>query len=133
MFLNMHTVKRILLIDDDPVSNFINHTLIKTIGPPHDVVVAEDGQQGLDILVAEANAGRSLPDVILLDINMPVVDGFQFLTKLNSLGIMPDIGKRISILSSSHSQSDKRRANSLGITSYFIKPMTVDDVRKLLG
>lgn len=119
------------MIDDDPVCNFINQTPIKSVGVHCQVIIAQNGQQGLDHLLEENDAGRSLPDVILLDINMPVVNGFEFLQELHSLGIMQNVSERIAILSSSHSSADKRRAMALGVTSYFVKPMSADDVRKL--
>ncbi len=126
-------MKKILLIDDDPITNFINKRLIQTLGIDHEVVVAENGQEGIDILVTENNAGRRFPDVILLDINMPNVNGFQFLEELYRLEIMSDAPSRIAILSSSISQLDQSRARELGIKTYLVKPMSPDTLRILLA
>jgi CheY-like chemotaxis protein len=125
-------MKKVLLIDDDSVTNFINKKLIENSGLAGEIVVAQNGKQGLDILLS-SNFNNPLPDVILLDINMPILNGFQFLQRLKELEVDLMQTIKIAILSSSDSSDDIARARSLGITHYYTKPVTLDYIKEIFG
>ena len=76
----MKKLKRFLLIDDSKATNFFNKTIIEKVGCVEEVVVAENGKDALDILKNEI-----VPEIIFLDINMPVMDGWDFLTEYQRL------------------------------------------------
>lgn len=117
-------MKKVLLIDDDPITNFINKKLIENTGLAGEILVAQSGMQGLEILVSENKNGERFPDLIVVDINMPVLNGFEFLHHLYKLDIIGPMRRKIAILSSSDRPEDKAQANQLGIEDYLVKPAT---------
>ena len=125
-------MKKVLLIDDDTVTNFINKKLIKKSGLADEILVAENGKQGLDMLLATTSNNQRPPDVILLDINMPILNGFQFLQRLQGFEINFVETIKIAILSSSDNADDKARAKSFGITHYYTKPVNLDFIKQIL-
>ncbi len=116
-------MRKILLVDDDATFNFISKVVLKSIGE-EDVDVALDGKEALDYL-KENN-----PDTMLLDLNMPVMDGWELLEELCSTNSCGDI--KIAILSSSTRESDKERAMAHScVVAFFEKPLTKEQLNKL--
>lgn len=72
-------VNRILLVDDDAVTNMMHSRVIERSGRAKRIDVATDGQEALDLLRSDLAAGHPLPELIFLDINMPGMGGFEFL------------------------------------------------------
>jgi len=116
---------RFLLVEDDPADVEFVSIAFKSSG--HQLLVVSDGQQAIDYLSGkEAYADRHkfpLPQVILLDVKMPRVNGFEFLKWLRhqspgDLRLLPVI-----IMSSSDEPSDVKTAYALGVNSYLIKPI----------
>ena len=127
-------VKRdVLLVDDDEIYNFINKKTLEGIDAIKDIHTALNGQQALDLINEYYMGTRSLPEVIFLDLNMPLMDGFQFLEVFKKLNI-PGIKKvKIAIVTSSNNPSDIQRAKSLGIEHYLIKPVSQEDMKEFFN
>ena len=117
-------MKTVLLIDDDPIANFINRKLLEKTDLVKNVQVASNGQQALDMLISIRRNADALPDLIILDINMPLLNGFQFLEQLYGLELNLQRSK-IAILTSSDAQDDQTRARELGVAIYLVKPITI--------
>jgi CheY-like chemotaxis protein len=118
---------KILLVEDNASDVWLWKEAFTALEIPHDLEVAEDGAQAIGRLEEEGE--HSPPDVILLDLNMPKVDGFQvlsFVRQTPRLCVIPVI-----ILSSSRDARDVRRAHELGANSYLCK--TTDDFSDLVG
>lgn len=114
---------KVLLIDDNSIDNFVNKKLIEMTGFASVVEVYESAVEALKELKGKKT--EQLPDVIFLDIMMPVMDGFAFLEEFNRLG--PDYsGKcKIIMLSTSESFQDLNRANKNPLVQKFLnKPLT---------
>ena len=76
----MRKIKHLLLVDDDPTTNFFNRHLIVKTGLCENIHEAKNGQEALDILeILKEN--DEFPEIILLDINMPIMNGFEFLDR----------------------------------------------------
>ena len=121
--------KSIWVIDDDQIYQMIIKKLIRRSEVFEEEAYYICTHQVFDDL---NNSQVSLPDVILLDINMPSMDGWQFIEKLRF--IYPDLAERteIYIVSSSIAYSDKERAEAIPeIRSFLSKPMSVEKLRKI--
>ncbi len=127
-------MKTVLLIDDEEIANYLNEMVIRSVGAFERTEVCTSGMQALDFLKELMAAGSPPPNLILLDINMPGMNGYQFLDAFATLD--PDFIQPIKIvmLSSSLNEKDRTRALQYNTVSDFCsKPLSVDLVNKLLG
>ncbi len=121
-------LKRILVIDDDETSNFINEIIIGRAEIAHDVKVFICANEALEYL----KNGNDFPDLILLDINMPFIDGWEFLQAYFDCRFNQKHKTLICMLSSSIYESDRTRAASYPDRVEFIsKPLTVESLHEL--
>jgi len=110
----------ILLIEDDAVEILkFNRSLVK-LRETHELIEAHNGEIALDLL-----AKNSQIDLILLDLNMPKMNGFEFLKQLRAhtdLKYLPTV-----VLTTSINRSDLKQAYSIGVAGYLVKPLKYDD------
>jgi CheY-like chemotaxis protein len=123
-------MKRILLVDDDPMCNYICTKFLKTLNTSIESSVALNGKQALDLLIDYKR--HPLPDIILLDLNMPIMGGFEFLSAFKELRIPGQAKVQIVILSSSDDPVDIKRAGEMGIHHYITKPISPDKLGKVI-
>lgn len=97
-----------------------------------EIHTALNGKEALALFNEYSMGSRSLPDLVLLDLNMPIVDGFQFIELFNKLDIQKKEGVKIVIVSSSEDPKDMERAKTLGIEYFLTKPVTEKDIRSVL-
>ena len=122
----------ILIIDDDEINNFIAAKLIDKIPPKAKVSTCVNGQEGIDFVKNKLNNQDEFPDIIFLDINMPLMNGWEFLEEYEH--IKNDIKKKVTInmLSSSVYNDDISKAETYTTVNKFIsKPLTVDKIKDL--
>ncbi|MCD6013494.1 MAG: transcriptional regulator [Flavipsychrobacter sp.] len=121
----MNPVKTIYIIDDDKLFVFLTRKSIEETNLVADIKEFGDGQVAIENLKKIAGDTEQLPDIIFLDLSMPVMDGWEFLKEYITLE--PKIDKKIKlyIFSSSISPHDIERANSIGVvTDFIIKPLS---------
>ena len=122
----------ILIIDDDEINNFIAAKLIDKIPPKAKVSTCINGQEGINFVRNKLNNQNEFPDIIFLDINMPLMNGWEFLEEYEQ--IKNDIKKKVTInmLSSSVYNDDITKAETYTTVNKFIsKPLTVDKIKDL--
>ncbi|HVS97602.1 MAG TPA: response regulator [Puia sp.] len=127
-------MKTVYLIDDDPVFVLLVEKMIGNEDPSLDIQTFSDGEQAIDRLKACATGGGALPDLVFLDLNMPVMDGWEFLDEYRSF--YPTLGKTIAlyILSSTISPDDLKRSQKYPVVSdILIKPLTKDLLAQILA
>ena len=113
-------LREILLVDDSEADNYIHRRVIQKSGVVETVSVARNGQEALDHLAQSEQP----PELIFLDINMPVLDGWGFLEGLKELPEAKRHSVVITMLTTSQNQRDRARAESLGVVAAFIvKPL----------
>lgn len=120
---------RVLLIDDDRTANFLHQLLLQqTLRVAEHVLVAENGLQALAQLGPDAVA----PQLILLDLNMPVMNGWEFLAAYQQL---PPVTPRplLVLLSSSDHDLARARAQQLPVDAFLAKPLTREKVQTLFN
>lgn len=120
-------IKRTLLIDDDPIQNLINSKMIQKIEVTDDLVVAENGKE---VFQKYLTNDQVVPEIIFLDINMPVMDGWEFLDYLSLE--RNELEPHIYMLTSSVSPEDVKRSESNHLVKGFItKPLSLEKLQFL--
>ncbi|PXA03940.1 response regulator [Coraliomargarita sinensis] len=118
------------IIDDDETYVFITKRMILAKKLCDQVVIYSNGKVAIDGFRKLLSENGDLPEVILLDINMPVMDGWSFLEKFREL----DIPRKITIymVSSSVDEADMKRAKEYSeVTNYVVKPVKTEDLVKI--
>lgn len=124
----MRKLNSILLIDDDPVSNLVTKMMLTYVDAAHELTVVLNGKEALDYLQKNR---RSLPELILLDINMPVMSGFDFLDQWERRGLTGS--SKICMFTTSTLFEDKDRARYYSdVIAYVEKPLSESRAQKLL-
>jgi len=119
------------IIDDDPIFVFGAKRMMELADFCNGFMVFQDGRKALDGLSAIVASGNNLPELILLDLNMPVMDGWQFLDEFTKI----KTDKRITlyIVSSSIDNEDFKKAETYEVVSnYIVKPITMDALKGIL-
>jgi CheY-like chemotaxis protein len=120
---------QLLLIEDDEAAAYLTLKQLKSCGFIAEVDVVRDGIEAMEYLTCqERYAARKTgnPSLILLDLKMPHLDGFEVLKQIRTHPALSGIP--IFILSASASNEDIHRSNLLGISKYIVKPLKADDI-----
>lgn len=119
-------VCRVVLVEDNPADILLVEMAMEEHSVVCELLTFHDGQQALRALCPpqEADADAVIPDLILLDLNTPKIDGFQVLLRLKETPRLAQVP--IAILTSSMAASDKARADRLGASRYIRKPSQLD-------
>src|SRR6185369_17385567 len=125
-------MKNVLLVDDDSICNFLNAKTLQSMGFVNDIHTALNGNQAIDLFNDYFGGTKPLPDIILLDLNMPVMDGFGFLEAFRRLDLRGKDRVKVVIVTSSNSPDDIKRAKDLGANLYLTKPLEEVSLRKAL-
>jgi CheY-like chemotaxis protein len=120
-------------VDDDPITNFLQERVLKNMELAEEIRVVNNGEDGIKCLNEHfCFKSKRAPDIILLDINMPVMDGFEFLKTFNSLDFENKDNVVIAVLSTSTNEQDLSKMEVLGIHHYITKPLTEEKVNEFL-
>ena len=126
----MKKIKLTYLIDDDEIYIFTTKKLINKVGFCEEIAVFQNGKEAIDAIKFTLRNKNELPDVILLDLNMPIMDGWQFLDEF--IRIKSEKQIKIYIVSSSVDPSDIERANTYNMVSnYIIKPISREKLHEI--
>jgi CheY-like chemotaxis protein len=135
----MRKLNGVLLIDDNETSNFLNQRLLNRMSIAEQIRVFTNGKQAIEYLQQleqdnnqAPDSGSFMPDLILLDINMPVLDGFEFLEMYEELSDELKQKVVIAILSTSSHQQDTARASEFN-AYYILKPLTTEKLTDLMN
>ena len=127
-------IPNLWIIDDDPMSSFYIKRLAELGELAHIITIYNTAQGAIDYLLHHKKTVEHLPDIILLDIYMPEVDGWEFLTQLQA--VEDQLIKRVAIyiISSSNHPKDLTRAQAFPLVrSYFQKPVTLDVLKDMVA
>lgn len=129
----MNKIDGLCLIDDDDMFQYLAKRTILETELVNRIMIFPDGLAAINFLKAAQHNPEELPEMILLDLNMPVMDGWEFLTEY--IALLPKLKKKIAlyILSSSIDPSDIQKAQSISeVKDFVIKPITKDKFRELI-
>lgn len=131
----MIKLRNILLIDDDPICTWLNKSFLEDLKISDQIICHSDGLSALEHLqkICQGQSEALMPDLIFLDLNMPVVDGFEFLQKINTLpGCSSQLSERVVVLTTSMHSKDLEKAKSFKIKEYLTKPLTYNKIKSVL-
>jgi chemotaxis family two-component system response regulator Rcp1 len=123
-------VVRILLAEDNDGDIFLVRRALEKRGVPHHLTVARNGEEALELLErAESSRGPEAPGLILLDLNLPKIDGAQVLSRIRKTTAFS--ATPVIVLTSSDSPRDRESALALGANVYFRKPTDLQSFMRL--
>lgn len=123
-----------MVVDDDPVSCFINEKIIAEARLSEHSHLVHNGKEALDFIEDNCKVvyvAPKCPDLIFLDLNMPVMNGFEFLDAFENLDFGAKKAIQIVVLTSSTNPIDVERIQQYKILGYLNKPLTVDRLQTL--
>jgi CheY-like chemotaxis protein len=123
-------MKNILLIDDDETTNFLTKITIKKTNLGIVIHECLNGKEGVNFFEdLQINPNATTPDIILLDLNMPILDGWQFLDEYKKFNATASVY----IMSSSNYPEDIQNASNYPVVKgYIVKPLTTEKAIELL-
>lgn len=128
----MKKIDLVCIIDDDPMHVFITKKYVELSGFVESVLVCKDGKDAYDTLTCLLTNNSKLPEVIFLDLNMPIWDGWYFLDEFVKIPIQQKI--TIYLLTSSNNEEDLLRAKKYSLSSnYLIKPLKQHQIKDVLA
>lgn len=125
----------VFVVDDDKIFHFIIKKLLVSNNINVEPEFFENGRLAIEGIKSKLDNEQAPPDLILLDINMPILDGWQFMEEF--IALKNRIRKEISIyiISSSDNAVDRNRANDFkdDIKDYYLKPITIDGLKSIFS
>jgi CheY-like chemotaxis protein len=135
----MCKIKNVLLVDDEQAANFYNTYIMEEMNFAHKIGVAMNGEEALNYLACKEQFAHrdhdcTCPDLILLDLNMPVMNGFDFLEAYEAMDISKQRQAKIYVLSSSSHTLDHFKISLFkSVTGYLVKPLTEEVLLSLVN
>ncbi|AXT53455.1 response regulator [Aquimarina sp. BL5] len=127
----MKNIDLACIIDDDQIFIYGIKRAMELVDFCKSFLIYNDGQEALDSLKSIISANEKLPDIILLDLNMPILDGWQFLDEFINIPVSKKV--HIYIVSSSVDPKDILKAKSYeAVSNYIVKPITMDKLKDIL-
>lgn len=125
----------VFVVDDDKIFHFIIKKLLVSNNINVEPEFFENGLQAIEGIKSKLDREEAPPDLILLDINMPILDGWQFLEEFKALKDRIKKEIAIYIISSSDNTVDRNRANDFKdeIKDYYLKPITIDGLKSIFS
>lgn len=122
----------VLLVEDDPHDALVVERSFQGSGLKVSLIKARDGKEALDYLLEKVPHGEpgSVPRLILLDLKLPLMDGFEFLEEVKAIPRFSSIP--VVVFTSSTELEDVKRAYELGASAYLVKPLRFEDFVEMM-
>ncbi len=129
----MNKISSVCIIDDDPIIIYGSRRLMKELGVTSDILVFNNGKEAMDGFSMMMQEGRKFPEIIFLDINMPVMNGWDFLENFIKLPCEIIGQVAVYIISSSIDPMDLERVKDYSVVNdYILKPIRSRDLQSVL-
>jgi CheY-like chemotaxis protein len=129
----MNQAIKICIIDDDAVYKYTITKILKQLKCVENILSFSDGEEALDFLKNIENQANRLPDLILLDINMPVMDGFQFMQEFCEFNNGLKVPIPVYLVTSSIDSSDIEQSKQIPhIRDYITKPIRAEKIKEII-
>lgn len=114
----MSKLKQVLVIDDEPI---MRKLLMQILKDKHEVILKENGKEALEWMYS-----GHIPDLVVADLNMPEIDGFEYIEKVRESGFFNDVP--LIVLSGEESSAERIKCLKLGANDYLIKPFNPEEL-----
>lgn len=132
----MRKLNKVLIVDDDPSSNYLTQMVLEEMDITEQIYTADTGKEALQFVQQSAEQGIDInskkPNLIFLDINMPVMDGFEFLDHFEQLHRDNITDFHVVLLTTSINERDVEKAKKYNILSYMEKPITEEKINIII-
>lgn len=129
----MSPLPRILLVEDDLIASFLHQRLLQRLNVAEHLVAVTNGAQALDYLASfKEQVENSCPTLILLDLHLPILDGWAFLEIYRQLPFLQRQAPVVVLAVSTLSIADLERLQELPVAAFLYKPLTAEKVEQLL-
>ncbi|MBU2995680.1 response regulator [Cellulophaga baltica] len=130
----MNKIERACVIDDDPICVFGIKKILKKVGFCNEIIVFKNGFEAINGLKDLLKQNKPLPQIIFLDLNMPIMDGWDFLEDFIKIPNANRTYVAIYIISSSLDPRDLEKVKEYSsVTNYLIKPITSEKIDTVIG
>jgi len=127
----MKKIELVCIIDDDPIHQLLIKRHLKNTGMVKNYLDFKNGKEAYYELISKKENNEKLPDIIFLDIQMPVWDGWQFLEEFTKLGLENEV--EIFMVTSSIFENDYKKAEGFGLENkYLVKPVNTDKLKECI-
>lgn len=126
--------RTICIIDDDPIYQFLMNKIVLLTKIDIDIISFSNGREAIDNFLASIQENKKLPNIILLDIEMPHMDGWDFMNHIELLMTKHSLSNiKIYIVSSSISHEDVEKAElNKNVLGYYSKPIKSEDIAEII-
>lgn len=114
----MEVLKQVLIIDDEPIMRTLLRQILKD---KYEVILKENGREALEWMYS-----GNIPDLVVADLNMPEIDGFEYIEKVRESGFFNDVP--LIVLSGEESSAERIKCLKLGANDYLIKPFNPEEL-----
>ena len=129
----MKKLDTILLIDDDPATNFLHKFVLQKENCAYNIVSIQSAEEALEYIKETIKNGFRYPELIFLDINMPRMNGWEFIEEYNKITKNQSVSKIVVMLTTSLDPKDREKTESIqDINEFLSKPLTPEKVRHVL-
>nr|WP_309756146.1 response regulator [Flavobacterium sp.] len=129
----MKKIETFCIVDDDDIYQFTTSLLLKKTDLVNKIIVFSNGLKAINFLKDEMGNKENIPDVLFLDINMPVMDGWEFLEEYLLIKSMMPKTVVIYMVSSSVNEKDVLKAKSIGaLSGYMVKPISSQNIMEVI-
>ncbi|MEO8116560.1 MAG: response regulator [Bacteroidota bacterium] len=124
----------ILVIDDDQIYRYMANKMLLATGLTDEIIFCKNGAEGWKVIKDKLVSKEILPDIIFLDINMPVMNGWEFLKKISPVLKNADQKIQIYIVTSSQDENDLEHSGKFDcISGYLVKPVMNQTFSEILS
>jgi len=124
----------VILIDDDPISILVGETMFRKTSFCSTVKSIDNAEEALKFLDERYRGGEGLPDLIFLDVRMPVMDGWGFLKEYSVMESLPERTPHVIVLSAAFDEEDLQKAGEYDLVmETLVKPLNQELLQRLLA
>ena len=121
-----------LLVDDNENTNFLHQMLLEDMGITEEILFAANGLEAINLIQQRISRKKECPELILLDINMPVMDGFEFMHAFEALNIKGQLPLILVMLTIPLKSDDLKKLQLATPLEFIQKPLTEESLTEVL-